>query len=315
MLRSGYPRALLLLLLAIAVAPGLTTLASGQTPRHAPVQEYRVGAKDVLKITVWGHEDLSRPVVVSADGTFQFPLIGDVRVAGLTPGAIEALLRDLLGKDYLVNPQVSVSVQEYRSQRVFVLGEVEKPGTYAMTGQTTLLDVLSQAGGPGKNAGRQVVVVRFPRSEGPVTPGAAGQRDAARQPQAPSGRERGENIVLQNGDTVFVPKLTSFFVLGEVLRQGAYAMDKETTALEAVTLAGGFTDRAAPSGAKILRDEPGRRPGDDRDRSDRSEGARGPSRRGRHAAGSPRATPSSSRERCGSRGRTSSRNRRRPSAP
>ena len=237
---------------AIGVVPGLKTLASGQTPRGA-VEEYRVGAKDVLKITTWGHEDLSRQVVVSADGTFQFPLIGDVRVGGLTPGAIETLLRDLLGKDYLVNPQVSVSVQEYRSQRVFVLGEVEKPGTYAMTGQTTLLDVLSQAGGPGKNAGRQAVVVRFPTSEGPVTPGAAGSITLHANLKRLLGGDGGENILLQSGDTVFVPKLTSFFVLGEVLRQGAYAMDKETTALEAVTLAGGFTDRAAPNGAKILR--------------------------------------------------------------
>ena len=250
-----YPRFLLLLLLAVGVIPGLETLASGQTPR-GPVQEYRVGAKDVLKVTVWGHEDLSRLVVISADGTFQFPLIGDVRVAGLTPGAVETLLRDLLGKDYLVNPQVSVSVQEYRSQRVFVLGEVEKPGTYAMTGQTTLLDVLSQAGGPGKNAGRQAVVVRYPTSEGPVTPGAAGSVMLRANLKRLLDGDGGENISLQNGDTVFIPKLTAFFVLGEVLRQGAYAMEKETSALEAVTLAGGFTDRAAPNGAKILRKGP-----------------------------------------------------------
>ena len=229
--------------------------APGQTPAGG-TQEYRVGAKDVLKVTVWGHDDLTRQVVVSADGTFTFPLIGDVRVAGLTPGAIEELLRDRLGKDYLVNPQVSVSVQEYRSQRVFVLGEVEKPGTYALTGQTTLLDVLSQAGGPGKSAGRQVVVVRVPQTEGPVTPGAVGSVTLRADLKRLLDGVIAENISLQNGDTIFLPKLTSFFVLGEVLRQGAYAMEKETTALEAVTLAGGFTDRAAPSGAKLLRKRP-----------------------------------------------------------
>ena len=105
-------------------------------------------------------------------------------MSGLTPGDVETLLRDLLGKDYLVNPQVSVSVQEFRSQRVFILGEVEKPGTYAMTGQTTLLDVLSQAGGPGKSAGRQVVVVRLPAVRGPGRPGGGRQRHAASEPQA-----------------------------------------------------------------------------------------------------------------------------------
>jgi polysaccharide biosynthesis/export protein len=239
-------------LLVAALFLASAGLAPGQTP-GGPTQEYRVGAKDVLKVTVWGHDDLTRQVVISADGTFAFPLIGSVQVAGLTPGAIEALIRDLLGKDYLVNPQVSVSVQEYRSQRVFVLGEVDKPGTYALTGQTTLLDVLSQAGGPGKSAGRQVVVVRVPQSEGPVAPGAAGSVTLRADLKRLLDGVTGENIALQNGDTVFVPKVMSFFVLGEVLRQGAYAMEKETTALEAVTLAGGFTDRAAPGGAKILR--------------------------------------------------------------
>jgi polysaccharide export outer membrane protein len=245
-------RVLVVLLAALAL-PGRSALADSPV---GPAAEYRIGAKDVLKVTVWGQEDLSRQVVVSADGTFAFPLIGDVQAAGLTPGELETRLRDLLGKDYLVNPQVSVSVHEYRSQRVFVLGEVEKAGTYTLTGRTTLLDVLSQAGGPGKSAGRQVAVVRFPRSEGPVVPGAAGSVTFRANLRRLLDGVAEENILLQNGDTVFVPKLTSFFVLGEVLRQGAYAMEKETTALEAVTLAGGFTDRAAPGGAKILRKRP-----------------------------------------------------------
>ena len=253
-LRGSFKTSLLLLFLATLALPSLTTLATGQTASRPPApQEYRVGPKDVLKVTIWGHEDLSRQVVVSADGTFQFPLIGDVRVSGLTPGDVETLLRDLLGKDYLVNPQVSVSVQEFRSQRVFILGEVEKPGTYAMTGQMTLLDALSQAGGPGKSSGRQVVVVRFPRSEGPVAPGAADSVTMRANLKRLLDGDAAENIPLQNGDTVFVPKLTSFFVLGEVVKQGAYTMEKETSALEAVSLAGGFTDRAAPSGARILR--------------------------------------------------------------
>jgi polysaccharide export outer membrane protein len=241
-----------LALVAIALVLGPPCSAVAQTTGGA-VQEYRVGPKDVLKVTVWGHEDLTRLVVVSADGTFQFPLVGDVAAGGLTPGEIEGRLRTLLGKDYLVDPQITVNVQEYRSQRVFVLGEVEKPGTYALTGATTLLDALSQAGGPGKNAGRQVLVVRFPKSEGPTNPGAAGSVSLRANLKRLLDGLPGENLPLQNGDTVYVPKLTSFFVLGEVVRQGAYAMEKETTALEAVTLAGGFTDRAAPAGAKILR--------------------------------------------------------------
>ncbi|HEY3238429.1 MAG TPA: polysaccharide biosynthesis/export family protein, partial [Acidimicrobiia bacterium] len=118
---------------------------------------YRVGAKDVLKITVYGQEDLSRSVVVGDDGVLLFPLIGAVAVGGLSPAEVEQRLKTRLGQDYLVDPQVSVAVQEYRSQKVFVLGEVERPGTYALTGRATVLDVLAQAGGPTKTAGRQVV--------------------------------------------------------------------------------------------------------------------------------------------------------------
>jgi polysaccharide export outer membrane protein len=217
---------------------------------------YRIGPGDVLKITVWGHEDLSRSSVVAADGRIAFPLVGDVEASGLSPTELEARLRDLLGKDYLVNPQVTISVQEYRSQKVFVLGDAEKPGTYPLTGRTTLLDVLSQAGGPGKAAGRQVVVVRFPRSEGPVNPGTAGSTTFRLNLKKLLDGDAAENVLLESGDTVYLPKQTSFFVLGEVKKPGAFALEKDTSALEAITLAGGFSERAAPSASKVLRKRP-----------------------------------------------------------
>jgi polysaccharide export outer membrane protein len=214
---------------------------------------YRIGPGDVLRVTVYGHEDLNRVSVVSSDGRMPFPLVGEVQAAGLTPTELEASLRQLLGKDYLVDPQVTVAVQEYRSQKVFVLGEAEKPGTYPLTGRSTLLDVLSQAGGPNKAAGRQVVVVRFPKSEGPVTPGTAGSTMFRLNLKKLLDGDASENIVLESGDTIHIPKQTNFFVLGEVKRPGAFALEKDTSALEAITLAGGFTERAAPAVAKVLR--------------------------------------------------------------
>jgi polysaccharide export outer membrane protein len=217
---------------------------------------YRIGPGDVLKITVWGHDDLNRSSVVAADGRIAFPLVGEVEASGLSPTELEGRLRDLLAKDYLVNPQVTISVQEYRSQKVFVLGDAEKPGTYPLTGRTTLLDVLSQAGGPGKAAGRQVVVVRFPRSEGPVNPGTAGSTTFRLNLKKLLDGDAAENILLESGDTVYLPRQTSFFVLGEVKKAGAFALEKDTSALEAITLAGGFSERAAPSVSKVLRKRP-----------------------------------------------------------
>ena len=231
----------------------LALLLIARSGHSAPAEGYRIGPGDVLKITVYGHEDLTRPAVVAADGRMPFPLIGEVQVSGLTPTEIEARLRQLLGKDYLVDPQVSVTVQEYRSQKVFVLGEAEKPGTYPLTGRVTLLDVLSQAGGPSKTAGQQVVIVRFPRSEAPVAPGTAGSTTLRVNLRKLLDGDAAENLVVETGDTVYVPKQTSFFVLGEVKKPGAYVLDKQTSALEAITLAGGFTERAASTVAKVLR--------------------------------------------------------------
>jgi polysaccharide export outer membrane protein len=231
----------------------LAAAAAGQPGQPAQPGEYRIGPNDVLKITVFGHDDLTRSATVGADGTLPFPLLGSVPAAGLTAAEVEARLKELLGRDYLVDPKVSVSVQEYRSQRVFVLGEVEKPGAYPLTGRVMLVDILSQAGGPGKAAGRQLLVIRGGGATGPRAPGEAGSTTVRITLKRLLEGDRSENVALQNGDTVFIPKTTSVFVLGEVAKPGAYTLEKDTTPLEAVTLAGGLTESAAISGVKLLR--------------------------------------------------------------
>ncbi len=235
---------------AVAILAGVLLAAVLVVPGVARSQEYRIGPLDVLRITVYGQDDLTRTVSVSPEGAIPFPLLGDVPAAGLTPAQLEARLKDLLGKDYLVNPQVTVSVQEYHSQRIFVLGEVMKPGIYPLTGPTTLLDLLSQVGGQTPTAGGQVTIRRLPPPDGPAPRPAVVVRVSLRQLLD---GDHSANLALQNGDTVYFAKMTSFFVLGEVQKQGAYAADKDTTILEAITLAGGFSDRAAPAGVKVLR--------------------------------------------------------------
>jgi polysaccharide export outer membrane protein len=232
----------------------LAVLLGGGAPL---AQEYTIGPGDVLKITVWGHEDLSKDYPVALDGRVPFPLIGSVQAAGLTTSELARRLRDLLEKDYLVNPQVIVAVRDYLSTKVHVMGEAEKPGLFYLTGPTTLLEILSKAGGLSRTAGKDLVLVRTATGRETGSPGVTSStvllRLDLRKIQAGDVKE---NILLQNGDMMFVPKGSAFFVLGEVTKAGTFALDKETSVLEAITLAGGFNSTAAPSGVKILRRAP-----------------------------------------------------------
>ena len=216
----------------------------------AGAQEYTIGPKDMLKITVWGQEDLSKEYPVGADGFVPFPLIGRAKAAGLTPQQLAAQLKELLEKDYLVNPQVIVSVSQYLSKKVHVLGEAERAGLFYLTGPTTVLEIVSKAG-LGKNAGQQIVVLR--KAAPAAGSGSAGNVILRLDLRKIQSGDTKENIGLEDEDTLFIPKGQAFFVLGEVKSAGTFALDKPTSALEAITLAGGFNERAAPSGAKIIR--------------------------------------------------------------
>jgi polysaccharide export outer membrane protein len=115
----------------------------------------------VIEVDVLGNDDLSRTTTVQTSGTITLPLLGDVAVAGLSPRAIAERLRDLLGRDYLVNPQVEVKVKDYLSQFVSVVGEVQAPGRKAIKGRTRLIDSLVEAGGFNARASGEVVVTRI----------------------------------------------------------------------------------------------------------------------------------------------------------
>jgi polysaccharide export outer membrane protein len=214
---------------------------------EGPVPEYVIGPRDVLQITVWGQADLSKDYPVDQDGMVPFPLLGRVQAAGLTTSALAGRLTELLGKDYLVNPQVIVSVKEYLSQKVHVLGEAEKPGLFYLTGPTTVLEILSKAGGLAKNAGKQLVLVRGGNESGG---GSTILRFDLAKLQA---GDASQNIRVEDRDTLFIPKAHAYFVLGEVKSAGTFPLDKDVTSLEAITIAGGFNDRAAPAGVKLIR--------------------------------------------------------------
>jgi polysaccharide export outer membrane protein len=163
---------------------------------------YRVGTDDVLAVSVFSHEDLTKTTKVSPDGLINFPLIGNVRAAGRTVGEISAEIQERLGEDFLVEPHVTVSVWEYLSQWVNVIGEVSKPGRYYMTGPTTLVDAISMAGGLKPSAGDAILVTRRSHESDPA---AAGQQIQFSTSSMMGQEAAAASFRLRPGDVVNVP--------------------------------------------------------------------------------------------------------------
>jgi polysaccharide export outer membrane protein len=218
---------------------------------------YVVGPQDVLTITVWDQADLTGKFTVETDGSFTFPLIGRIKAGGLTLREVEAELKKRLSDGYFKNPQVSVVVEQYRSQRVFVVGEVKLPGTYPVTGDMTLIEVLSKAGSTTMYASGEAIIVRPPigkTTSGPLLPGQSESEVIRVDIKELQSGALSQNIALRDGDTIFVPRAESIYVFGQVKNPGAYALQqKDTSVLQALSLAGGVTDRGSTSRIKIVR--------------------------------------------------------------
>jgi polysaccharide export outer membrane protein len=221
---------------------------------------YIVGPLDVLAITVFGEVDLSQKYTVDSDGTFDFPLVGRVKAGGLTLRQIEDALVKRLAGGYLVNPQVSVEIAEYRSKSVFIMGEVRAPGSYPIKGNMSLIEVLALAG-PTADASSEVVVVHPDPNRadgGPLLPDTAGAVSVRVNIRDLQGGQLSRNVALQDGDTIFVPKAETFFVTGHVRSPGSYVYEPGMTVLQAIALAGGLSERGSQRGMKVLRTVEGR---------------------------------------------------------
>jgi polysaccharide export outer membrane protein len=204
-----------------------------------------LGPGDEADVTVYGAPDLSGHTRVGADGNISMPLIGYIRVAGLSSSEAEAAIEAQLRQANVLNdPRVSVFVKEYTNSGISVSGEVAKPGFYSAVGPHRLFDVLQAAGGPTDKAASKVVVnhrdeadsTTFPISKDPV-------------------EMAGSNVVLRPGDTVVVPRAGIVYVLGEVTRPGGYVMNATggITVIQIVAVAGGPTHLASAGKTKLLR--------------------------------------------------------------
>ena len=246
--------------------------SSGPTPTpvaNGPVQtssyisqpvgnsEYIVGQGDRLLIRVFGADDLTQnPVDVGADGAIVAPLVGSVKAGGLSVSDLQTLLTQKYSKFYK-NPEVTVTVVEYRSQPVTVVGSVNTPGVIQLRRPTRLMDVISQAGGLRPDAGDRVFIVNNQPPTGAPEP--SGTRKHLTQEidlrKIIEGQDPSLNVLVRSNDLITVPKAKMVYVVGEVGRPGAFVLDGHSSSisvLEAIALAGGVSKTAATGQAKIL---------------------------------------------------------------
>ncbi len=245
-------------------------------PTVGGADDYEIGPGDVLRIAVLGQATMSGDFAVDSEGILQLPVLGKVKASEHSAKELERKLTTLLADGYVKRPQVSVAVQEYKSHRVFVTGEVTRPGPYALRNDRSLLAFLSDLGPVTANAGHEVVVIRPPAGGGnspvPIT-GADGVGVAAAGtpldiPDAEVFRvslqelqsgNPDRNILLQPGDTVYVPKAAQIYVTGAVARPGNFRFQEGTTLMQALISAGGASERGSAKRAKVLRIVNGKR--------------------------------------------------------
>ncbi|OGW30069.1 MAG: periplasmic polysaccharide biosynthesis/export protein [Nitrospirae bacterium GWC2_42_7] len=211
-------------------------------------QDYIAGDGDVLRITVYDNPDLTTTARVSGEGVILFPLIGEVKVGGLTVSQVGEKIAALLSEGYVIYPQVTVFVEEFRSKKAVLMGQVEKPGLYVLPGQTTFLELLSKAGGLTKDAGDKAIIKRKTN-----LPGKAEEKIVIDLKKLIENGEMSLDILILDGDSIFVVKTGVFYVTGEVQKPAAYRYEENLTVVKAITMAGGFTEKASTRRIKIIR--------------------------------------------------------------
>lgn len=254
--------------LAPQPSPAPPKTPAPQPPKAAPPSSssaekpgqgaYTIGPQDLLTITVFDEPDLTNKYRVDTDGMVTFPLIGRIPAAGLRIAEFQERLREQLAAGYLKHPQVRVDIDQYKSQSVFVGGEVRAPGKITMSGVMTLPEALAAAGSPLSSASNEVIITHVHKPSAPGVPEREPESVHVNLKDLLLGKV-GQDILLQDGDTVFVPKAQQFYITGQVKNPGQYILDPGMTVLQAISVAGGLTERGSDHGIKIERIVDGKR--------------------------------------------------------
>jgi polysaccharide export outer membrane protein len=227
-----------LVLIALAILP-----ASAQDPQP----EYRLGAGDTVRIAVYQNPDLTLETRVGDNGMITFPLIGSIRIAGLTLGAAEqAIAEALRSGGFVKQAQVSMMVVQNRSTQVSVLGQVNKPGRFPLeTPNTRLSEMLAIAGGVS-NTGADVAIVSGTRNGKPF------QKEVDISGVFLDHKLQ-DDLVVASGDVIYVHRMPVYYIYGEVQKAGSYPVERGMTVRQALAQGGGFTTRGTERGITLYR--------------------------------------------------------------
>jgi polysaccharide export outer membrane protein len=242
---SRYLRAFLLF---VGLVVSLQATAQTAAPASAaPREDYLLGAGDVIRIQVFQNPDLTVEARISESGVISYPLLGQLRIGGLSPTDGERMIAQRLRSgNFLQNPQVTINVLTFRSQQVSVLGNVNKPGRYAIeTTAMRLSEMLSTAGGVAPTGADEVVLITT-RAGKPtrieidiVDLFATGDLD--------------KDPTMQAGDVIYVNRAPNYFIYGQVSRPGMYTVERGMTLAQAIAKGGGLTLRGTDKGVRVQR--------------------------------------------------------------
>ncbi|MFZ5574889.1 MAG: polysaccharide export protein EpsE [Pseudomonadota bacterium] len=220
------------------------------SPVWSADSDYRMGTGDVLRITVYGQPDLTTEARVSESGSITFPLIGEVKMSGVTPAQGQAEIAQRLAKGgFILDPFVTVNVVQYRGQQISVLGRVNRPGKYNLERASRVTDVLALAGGVVPDGADVATLIRE----------RDGKTEYREIDLVALFREGGEaaNERVQDGDILNVARQPVFYIYGEVQRPGAFRLEQNMSVVQALSLGGGVTPRGTQRGIRILRRDAG----------------------------------------------------------
>ena len=236
------------LMLAAAVLGFGAAHAAGEAAPAVKVADYRLGTGDVVHIIVYQNPDLTLDARVSESGFISFPLLGAIKVGGLTVSETEQLISTGLKKgEFVKSPQVTAVVMQVHGNQVSVLGQVNRPGRYPLEqAQTRLSDILAVAGGIANPQGGDVVTVVGTRAGKPM-------RLEIDLPKLFSASSAQQDLNLQNNDVVWVDRAPIVYIYGEVQRPGPLRLERGMTVMQALAAGGGLTQRGTERGIRIHR--------------------------------------------------------------